>query len=79
MLGFVVKDAASTISGLKLSNDNYEIALNLLKDRFGDPQMIISGHMNKLLNLEPVMAISDVRNLRQLFDITEAQVRSLQS
>ncbi|XP_057298583.1 uncharacterized protein LOC130629417 [Hydractinia symbiolongicarpus] len=79
LLGFVVKDAASTISGLKLSNDNYEIALNLLKDRFGDPQMIISGHMNKLLNLEPVMAISDVRNLRQLFYITEAQVRSLQS
>ena len=77
LINYLVGEASSTISGLKLSSENYEVALNLLKERYADPQIIISAHMNKLLNLEPVHNILDVKNLRHLYDSTEAQVRSL--
>ncbi|XP_057299452.1 uncharacterized protein LOC130630071 [Hydractinia symbiolongicarpus] len=46
--------AEQTISGLSLCNENYEIARDLLKERFGDPQITVSAHMNKLLTLENV-------------------------
>ena len=79
LVNLLVKEAATTISGLKLSNKNYKTALDLLHDRFGNPQMIITAHMNKLLNLDPVSRLSDVKGLRNLFDLTESQVRSLQA
>ena len=74
---YVIKDAATCISGLQLTNDNYDIALNLLKERYGDHQIIVSAHMNKLLNLQPVYQISNVKDLCNLFDEVETQVRCL--
>ena len=76
-------DADNTLKGLKLSNDNYDIALKLLKDRYGDPQILISAHMNELLNFEPIginditYDINDLKDLRKLYDRVETQVRSL--
>lgn len=51
LINFVQGSAAETIKGLALKNDNYEIALNMLKERYGDDQVIISAHMNTLLNM----------------------------
>ena len=34
-------EALHTVSGLSLTNDNYEKALKLLKDRFGNPQSLV--------------------------------------
>ena len=36
---YLIGDAEAVIKGLKLTNSNYEIGLNLLKDRFVDPQI----------------------------------------
>ena len=55
-------EAENAIKGLKLSNDNYEVAKKMLEDRFGDPQVLISSHMSKLLSLDDVTVISDVKN-----------------
>ena len=44
-------DAARVIAGFPLSNTNYIQAVDLLKTRFGEPQNIISTHMQALLNL----------------------------
>ena len=46
LINFVEGQAAETIKGLYLKNDNYLIALDLLKERFGDDQYIISAHIN---------------------------------
>ena len=70
-------EAEVTIKGLRLTNDNYLIALNLLKDRYADPQILISAHMNELLNFQVIGDINNVKELRQLFDKVETQVRSL--
>ena len=43
---------ASSIQGLPVTEDNYENAVEILKDRFGRKQQIISAHMEKLLKLQ---------------------------
>ena len=43
--------AAATISGLSLSEENYEEAITLLKSRYGNKQVLISAHIDKLLTL----------------------------
>ena len=46
--------ALSAISGFSLSDDNFDACINLIKERFGRTDLVISSHMNKLLNLHPV-------------------------
>ena len=47
-------EAEAVLKGLKLCNDNYETAKDLLKERFGRKQTPTSCHMNKLLSLNNV-------------------------
>ena len=77
LCSFLVGEAESTVKGLKLSNDNYSIAKRLLEERYGDPQVLISAHISKLLNLDSVKNITNVKELRCLYDEVETQVRSL--
>ena len=44
-------EAERCISGLSLINANYEQAISLLKDRFGQQHMIIDAYMQNLLKL----------------------------
>ena len=43
--------AAKAIQGLTLSDANYDSAIDLLKERFGKPQAIITAHMEELLKI----------------------------
>ncbi|XP_066926364.1 uncharacterized protein [Clytia hemisphaerica] len=70
-------EAESCIQGITLSNENYDIALKMLKERFGDEQIIISAHMNKLLNLETTSNFIDIKELRMLYNNIEIQIRNL--
>ena len=72
-------DALNTIQGLRPTNENYKKALDLLKERYGNKQAIITAHMNNLLRLRKVESDKDVIGLRKLYDDVQAQVRSLQS
>ncbi|XP_068697319.1 uncharacterized protein [Montipora foliosa] len=69
--------AAQTISGLALTSSNYDHAVQLLDKRFGNKQVIISKHIELLMQLPKVSDRSDLKQLRQLLDRTEAAVRSL--
>lgn len=69
--------ASSTISGLSLTSGNYKIAVELLQERFGDTQKIVSGHMDTLVNLPAVTHIKDLKTLRQFCDNLESNVRAL--
>ena len=77
VLNLVTDDALATIKGLLLSNSSYQTALDLLNERFNDPQITISLHMSNLLNLETVKPISDLKELRALYYEVETQIRSL--
>ena len=55
------------ISGLSLTNDNYYEAVNSLKNRYGNKQMIISAHMNTLVKFPKVLD-EDVKSLRKFYN-----------
>ncbi|XP_044172256.1 uncharacterized protein LOC122956638 [Acropora millepora] len=66
---------AATINGLSLSSANYEAAVALLKERYGDPQkIIINAHMDALVNLPIVENARNLKAVRHLYDEVEANV-----
>ena len=77
--GYLEGTAASTISGIALSADNYTEAIELLKSRFGNKQALISAHVDKFLSLPDDVQSDDVKELREMYDTIEVNVRSLKS
>ena len=69
-------EARSAIQGLNLSNENYEVAIGILKERFGNEQEIIDLHYNQMINLYP--ASNTTSSLRNLLDQLEKHLRSLE-
>ena len=70
--------AARAIEGLPMTEANYESALQILQDRFGKKQKIISKHMDELLQL-PVCQNDKPAQLRHVDDTINVHVRGLQS
>ena len=71
--------AYDAVAGLALSAVNYEQAVETLKKRFGNKQLIVSKHMETLLSFSAVTADNHLRDLRRLFDQAEANIRSLRA
>ena len=78
LLSLVKGSAARAISGLQLTSANYSVALEVLRERFAQKQIIINSHMESLIKLKPVNVISDVKGIRAVFDSVEIQVRGLE-
>ena len=55
----------SAISGLTLSSKNYHKAIDLLKNKFGNTQTLISAHVETLLNANKVRNFGDTIALRK--------------
>ena len=51
---------------MELSNENYKEAVSLLSDRFGSKQVVITHHMDTLLQIVPVKIGTDVKQLRTI-------------
>ena len=68
--------AADCIQGFSLTSKNYEEAKQLLEERFGNPQVIISAHMNVSLRL-PKLNNDSVSRLSSIYNTTEINIRSL--
>ena len=73
--------AAATIAGLALTKGNYKVAVDLLRDRYGNKQVIISSQMESLLTLKlpRVTLASDIKRVRTVYDQIDINVRSLQA
>ena len=71
--------ALATISGFSLTASNYNTTMKHLKDRFANPQIIISSHMEKLLKLQEVSDVNDIKKIQNLYDKVESNVRSLEA
>ena len=70
-------EAKHSVSGILLSNENYFVVIDLLKERYGDSQTVINSHYVELINLRP--APNNPRGLRSLYDQSEKHLRSLQA
>ena len=79
LLSYLTGEALKTVQGLKLPKPKYSAAIEMLQERYGDKQVLISTHMNKLLNLSNSGNLNDLKYLRQLYNNIDTQVRSLTS
>ena len=73
----LVGDAANAISGLQCTNVNYQVAIDLLKTRFGNKQAILDAHYLAVTNLPTVP--NNIVRLRQFYDYIEQHFRSLEA
>ena len=77
--------AADYIQGFSLSSKNYEEVKKLLEERFGNPQVVISAHMNVLLkvpklnndSVSPKLNDDSVSRLSSFYNTIESHIRSL--
>ena len=70
-------EAKSAVSGKMLSNENYGVAVTLLKERFVDVQRVVNCHYMELIHITP--GINSSKGLQLLYDEVEkasAQFRS---
>ena len=68
--------AALSIQGLSLTADNYDSAIELLNNRFGNTQLIIATHMEELFKL-PACTGERAQPLRRLYDKMMVHIRGL--
>ena len=73
---WVSGEARSAIQGLTLSNENYGVVIDLLKERFGNEQEIVDLHYNQMMNLYP--ASNTTSSLRNLLGQLEKYLLSLE-
>lgn len=68
-------DAARVIAGLPLTSVNYDNAMSLLTERFGQPYKIINAHMQALLDVASPM--NSLSSLQLFYDTIEGHIRGL--
>ena len=70
--------ALLVIKGLALTEENYQIAVDILKQRYGNTQVVISAHMDEMLKL-PDCSSGKVHDLRKVYDKINVNVRGLEA
>lgn len=71
--------AAALIEGLQYSDKNYQTAVKLLKEEFGNEEQLKETHMNALIKLEPVKNPKDVKGLRELCQTVKVHTNALEA
>ena len=71
------KSTGSFSSVSPLSNENYAVVVELLKERYGDAQIVVNSHYVEPINLKSAM--NTARGLRSLYDQIERHLRSLEA
>ena len=75
----LIGEAAQTIAGLQITNENYKEAIDLLEKRFGNKQIILSRHIETIMELPKINSNEDLHGIRLLYDNLESTTRSLKS
>lgn len=76
--GHLDGEAAKCWQGLLATNDNYEVAVSILKQRFGNTARRKASLMASLLNTPRFIDTEDLRTVRGFIDELTAKVRALE-
>ena len=76
---FLEGPARAVIAGMRMTDKEYPVAVELLKKRYAKPNMIQRAHMNELISLQPVFSEKNVIKLRQFHDEIETHFRGLEA
>lgn len=71
-------EARLIVENLKLSNTNYQFAIDELKRTYGKPGVLIEAHMEKFDSLQPVKDPKEVAELRHLQSTIQSQITALE-
>ena len=74
---YLCQEAADCINGLSLTDGNYRKATEILEERFGNTQILISSYMKVLAQLPKVASLRDLVGLRNVYDKIQVSVRNL--
>ena len=69
--------AAKVIEGFQITSANYPEAISQLKERFGQPDLMIQGHVNDLLRMGSCG--EQTWQLRQFYDKIQVHHRALKT
>ncbi|XP_063989072.1 uncharacterized protein LOC135168624 [Diachasmimorpha longicaudata] len=72
------EEAEEIISSLELTEENYEVALQLLKDRYDNKRVIIQKHVRALMDL-PTIGKESALELRKFIDAMSMHLRALKA
>ena len=72
-------EALSVIQGLALTTANYEVACDLLKERFGRPEKIIFAHVQGLLNISSTPRAKGADYISSLWKLQDELLRHIRS
>ena len=72
-------DAADAIAGLAMTAANYEVACDILQQRFGRTELVRFSHIQELLNLAPLGRQASISELRKLNNKLLSHIRCLEN
>ncbi len=75
----VESTAAYAIAGLQITSANYYTAIDILKERFAQKDLIINSHMECLLSLAKVGSMNEPHKVREIYDKIETNIRGLKA
>ena len=70
--------ALKSIQGA-MNEANYDSALKIIKERFGDQKLLVASHVDTLMKLKPVLEAKNSVKMRALYDQIATSVRNLKS
>eukprot|EP00795_Rhopilema_esculentum_P010048 gene10048-18686_t len=71
--------ASAVIRGLSLSAENYEVAIDLLQQEFGDDTRLRSAHIKAIREVQPVANAHHLKQLRRFYEDVSINFASLRS
>ena len=78
LFGQLEGPACSVVKGFTMTSGNYKEVIDVLHERFGSKDLIISSHMDALLKL-PLVNYSDTKRLRSVYDLNEQNIKGLKT
>ena len=74
---YLTETTGECIKGLSLTSANYQKAVEILKERYGNTQILISSYMDVLVKLPRADNMRDIDKLRKIYNSLETSVRNL--
>ena len=74
---YLTERTGECLKGLSLASANYQKAVEILKERYRNEQILISSYMNVLVKLPRADNMKDIDKLRKIYNSLEASVRNL--
>ncbi|XP_064462832.1 uncharacterized protein LOC135373670 [Ornithodoros turicata] len=71
-------EAANAVQGLQWTHGPYEMAISVLRDRFGSENILVQEHWKSLADIKPVHSSPQVSQLRRLHHSMQAHIRGLE-